>query len=370
MKNFQYLIKILAILLIFSLFSGCQPPLKPPSAPTNLQAEAISQTEIKLTWQDNSNNEDGFKIERKIIDGTYTLIGSVGANVTTYTDTNLTPGTTYIYRVYAYNSAGNSGYSNEASATTLSPQAPQPPSNLTAQVEYPNKIILGWQDNSTNETGFKIYRKVPGGDWEYIGEVGENTCQYTDTPPVLTLLEYKVTAYNESGESTGTTATTQGFTLISTFEDGTGSWFGRGGCTITQDNTVAKTGTYSLKTTGRDQSWKGPSITLYNPQNNVNIITPGKTYYISIWGYQSTGTATEYLTVTMERKLGDGSTKWDTIVWKKATPNSTWTLLSGEYSFPPNIGTDTDTIRADLYVESPNETLEFFIDDVAIVEKP
>lgn len=367
MRSHQNLIKFLAILLIVSLISGCQPPLKPPAAPSNLQAEALSKTEIRLTWKDNSNNEDGFKIERKTTDGTYTLIGSVGANVTTYTDMNLNPATTYYYRVYAYNSAGNSGYSNEASATTLAPGAPNPPSNLQAVVQFPNKIVLSWQDNSEDEEGFKIYRKLPGGNWELIGTVGANITQHEETPPVLTLLEYRVTAYSAYGESTPATASVQGFILISTFEEGTGAWYGRGGCSIERSSTVANTGQYSLRVFGRDATWKGPAITLY--ASNVNTITPGKTYRIYIWGYQSTGD-TQSLTVTMERKLQDGSTRWDTIVWRHPTPTNTWTLLSGTYTFPANLGTQTDTTRADLYVESPNASLEFYIDDVAIVERP
>ena len=58
--------------------------------------------------------EQGYKIERKISGGSYSQITTVGANVETYTDNNLTIGAVYFYRVRAYNSSGNSGYSNEA----------------------------------------------------------------------------------------------------------------------------------------------------------------------------------------------------------------------------------------------------------------
>ncbi len=89
------------------------------SAPTNLTATAVSSSQINLSWTDNSNDETGFKIERKTgASGTYSQIATVGANVTTYSDTGLTSNTTYYYRVRAYNAAGESGYSNEANATT------------------------------------------------------------------------------------------------------------------------------------------------------------------------------------------------------------------------------------------------------------
>lgn len=61
------------------------------------QSEA-SAGQLHLTWTDNSNNEDAFKIERKTgTTGTYIEIATVGANVTSYTDTNLTDGATYCY---------------------------------------------------------------------------------------------------------------------------------------------------------------------------------------------------------------------------------------------------------------------------------
>lgn len=126
-SSLRTILLILSVLLIALLVSGCapkeQPPQPPavtkPSAPTNLVATALSATEVKLEWVDNSNNEDGFKIERKKEGEDWTEIAQVEANVTTYTDTGLTSNTKYYYRVKAFNSAGDSDYSNEAEVTTL-----------------------------------------------------------------------------------------------------------------------------------------------------------------------------------------------------------------------------------------------------------
>ena len=93
-------------------------PGRPPAAPTNLSATAISSSRIALSWTDNSNNEGGFQIQRSNNGVNFTLIATVGANVTTYRDNGLTAGTTYYYRVRAFNSSGNSAASNVASATT------------------------------------------------------------------------------------------------------------------------------------------------------------------------------------------------------------------------------------------------------------
>lgn len=94
----------------------------PPTAPTSLVATAPSYTSVNLSWQDSANDETGFLIERSIDGVNFTQIATTGANVTSYTDTNVLPNTTYSYRVRATNLGGNSAYTNTATVTT--PVAP------------------------------------------------------------------------------------------------------------------------------------------------------------------------------------------------------------------------------------------------------
>ena len=90
-----------------------------PLGPTGLTGETISTTEIRLMWTDRSNNETKFKIDRKLVGGTFAVVGTTAKDIATFNDTGLTPATTYIYRVYSYNPAGISiTYSNEFSLTT------------------------------------------------------------------------------------------------------------------------------------------------------------------------------------------------------------------------------------------------------------
>lgn len=100
------------------LYTGVE-QLAAPTAPTSLTAVAASTSQINLAWTDTSSTESGFRIERKTgSGGTWAQIDSVGSNVVSYSDSALSPGTTYYYRIRAYNAAGDSAYCAEANATT------------------------------------------------------------------------------------------------------------------------------------------------------------------------------------------------------------------------------------------------------------
>ena len=174
----------------------------PPVAPSNLTATTSGQTQIFLAWTDNSNNEDGFKIERKTSAGAYVEVAAVGANIASYSDPELDPATQYFYRVRASNNGGASSYSNEASATTLQ-GAPTAPGNLTATTSSNNQINIGWTDNSNNEAGFKIERKTGNaGTFTQIASVSANVNSFASTGlSANTKYFFRVRAYNNGGHS-------------------------------------------------------------------------------------------------------------------------------------------------------------------------
>jgi uncharacterized protein (TIGR02145 family) len=90
-----------------------------PLPPTSLTGTVVLQTQINLSWTDNSTNETGFKIERRTGSANYAVVGTVNQDILSFSDTGLTPSTTYTYRVYAYNAVGNSlTYTNEVTLTT------------------------------------------------------------------------------------------------------------------------------------------------------------------------------------------------------------------------------------------------------------
>ncbi len=89
--------------------------------PTSIKI--LFSPEAFLTWNDNSDNEDGFSIERSINGQDFHNITTVGQNVASYSDDNIVENQMYYYRVRAYNNSGNSGYSNIATFIYKSTEA-------------------------------------------------------------------------------------------------------------------------------------------------------------------------------------------------------------------------------------------------------
>ena len=125
----------------------------PPSAPTGLTAAALSGSEIRLNWTDTASNETGFQIDRSL-DGTtgWAQVGTVGSNVTTFTNTGLTVSTTYFYRVRSVSAGGQSANSATANATTTTQTV-----TYLSDLPFVGTPVNGWgpveRDRSNGEQG-------------------------------------------------------------------------------------------------------------------------------------------------------------------------------------------------------------------------
>lgn len=209
---------------IFDVYSGGQDGFyahfsevrsaAPVRAPSNLRATALSISSVQLTWVDNSDNETGFRIRRRLAaGGSYQTVGVVGPNVRSFTDTGLLPDTTYVYFVYAFNLTGNSNGSNSDSVTTRG-AAVGAPTNLTATARSSGRIDLAWTDNADNETAFEIYRaETSVGIFALIATVGTNVTSYSDVIGLSPGTEYSyrlraTNAFRASNFSNDASATT------------------------------------------------------------------------------------------------------------------------------------------------------------------
>ena len=176
---------------------------KPPLAPSNLAAVAASSSQINLSWQDNSANESGFIVQRAPSStGPWMQIATTGVNVKSYANSALGAGTTYYYRVCAYNSRGNSTFSSTASATTsqsVDTTAPSIPSGLTASAASSSQINLNWSaatdTGGSGLAGYKVYR-----NGVQIGTTA--TPSYSNTGlAASTTYSFTVAAYDNAGNN-------------------------------------------------------------------------------------------------------------------------------------------------------------------------
>ncbi len=145
-----------------------------PSPPSGLEATAVSDTQLDLSWQDNAGDnddeEDWYRIERKqggggVFELIDTVLGEIGSGtMMSYSDTGLDYDTTYIYRVYATNDIGDSGYSNEATGTTLPPPPPAVPQNIVA-IAGDGWNTLSW-DAVTEQDPAVVYYKIYKSEFE------------------------------------------------------------------------------------------------------------------------------------------------------------------------------------------------------------
>jgi hypothetical protein len=123
-----------------------------PAAPANLTAAPAGTSQIDLLWQDQSGNEDGFRIERSSDGVNFTTVATTGANVSRYSATGLSAGTTYHFRVRAMNGAGASAASNVAQATTAAQPAPAPTPEPTPEPEPSPTPVSSGDRYESNDT--------------------------------------------------------------------------------------------------------------------------------------------------------------------------------------------------------------------------
>ena len=175
-------------------------PATPPAAPSNLTATLQAGPYVDLTWTDNANNETDFVVERSDNGSAFTTLSTFGALsgtglTMTTPDISVLPGHTYVYRVYAVNAAGPSGYSN--TATVVVPVPVAAPANLTATLLLnPVRARLSWTDSSNNENLFQIWRSTNGSAFTQVGTVNRTATQRTATGGTVTFTNSNLTAGN------------------------------------------------------------------------------------------------------------------------------------------------------------------------------
>ena len=189
-----------------------------PSAPSGLTAGgSILNQKITLNWQDNSDIETGYIVQRKADAGTYAVLATLPADAKVYTDSSAAIGTKYTYRVKATGIAADSAWSNEASSSivalsaanagTLSRNAlllllPAAPSDLASSQITASNVTLTWTKSAGTVSGYKIVRKLGSAAYFQVGVVGATASQWKDTGVAgATTYTYAVMSYSPLGNS-------------------------------------------------------------------------------------------------------------------------------------------------------------------------
>jgi hypothetical protein len=172
-----------------------------PATPTNLAVQAISRSQIRLSWSDTSADEHSLAIDRSSNGGAWERIAAVQANTTTFTDTNRTCNTRYDYRVLALNANGSSPASN-TDGLTIADCTLDAPTQLFATVETTRSLALRWADRSDNESGFIVERSDDGVAWQTLTQTPSNYPYVLDRNLVCgPSYFYRVYAFNPGGRS-------------------------------------------------------------------------------------------------------------------------------------------------------------------------
>lgn len=178
----------------------------PPIAPSNLKIyEFTAGSLYGLTWNDNSDDETSFQIERRESETNAIVYINISENTTAYNDNIPSSSRIYYYRIRSEKNGLYSTFSNEVN-TAGSTSGLTAPSDLKAEKDTSKLAVkLTWKDNSSNELGFIIERmSTDNPTYIEIKRVGPNVTAYEDNGPGIYYtgtFYYRIKAFNGQTES-------------------------------------------------------------------------------------------------------------------------------------------------------------------------
>ncbi|MFG0330410.1 MAG: preprotein translocase subunit SecG [Phycisphaerales bacterium] len=130
---------LIAVFLVKAIDAQFMPAsMIPPLDPTGLAVSQTGPDSVTITWIDESDDETEFRVQRSADQQTWTEVGRVDADTTTFTDSGLTPESRLYYRVFAMNDGGPSEATEIIEATTTAaPELDVDPSDAEDPLESP-----------------------------------------------------------------------------------------------------------------------------------------------------------------------------------------------------------------------------------------
>jgi hypothetical protein len=200
----RYYYRVIANGLYSNEVSVVTPQIYLPAVPGNLRYTEVGKRKVVLAWSDNSTNELGFEVWRKATAvSVYSKVTATASNITSFSDLTVLPGVQYDYQVRAYNSDGYSAFSNLLQVTTGDLEPPVAPSMLHSTEYTVTNISISWNDNSTNESGFEVWRKKSVDSvYSKVINTSTNSNRFNDLSIAPSMqYNYQVRAYNSDGFS-------------------------------------------------------------------------------------------------------------------------------------------------------------------------
>jgi chitodextrinase len=338
----------------------------PPSAPTNLAAVAVAPAQVGLTWTASTDDVGvtGYDIYRD-----NAKIATVGS-LANYTDSSVSPGTTHVYAVDAFDAAGNHSALSSTATVTTPPDitAPSVPTGLTTSSVTASGVTLSWQASTDDVgvTGYTVYR-----DGNPVATVGGPTTIYSDSGlSPATTYGYTVDAFDAAGNRSTPTSppvmvTTSGASAT-LFSDGfeTGSlsqWTSSNGLAI--ESVTVHGGTYAAEgNTMVGATYAKKTLAATYPTVHASLwfdFVSGSSQVNLLRLRTSTGTSLGYLFVnpadaTLPGRLGLRDDAAGTTVNSTVVPGPGWHLV--ELTLSINGASSTSLVRLDGSVVSALST--------------
>ena len=182
------------------------------ASPSNVAISNPTATTLTVNFADNATNESQLIVERKTgtsgVWGTRVVFSAqTGAQSWNWTDSGLTTGQTYCYRMRSFNGGGYSTYSNETCGAAQASTLPAAPSSVSISNALDSSLRVNFTDNATNETATLLERKIgTAGSWSQIASfaaLGATGTWYWDNIGLSanTTYCYRLRAQNTSGYS-------------------------------------------------------------------------------------------------------------------------------------------------------------------------
>jgi fibronectin type 3 domain-containing protein len=331
---------VLALTAMFAL-AGCDDPTRPmrpgseggaPAAPTGILATAQSSSSINVSWGSVSG-ASGYRVYRATSSGGYysNITSTSGAY---YTDSGLSSNTTYYYKVSAWNDYGESSQSSYASATTSAPGMPATPANVTAEAQSSSSINVSWGSVS-GASGYRVYRANSSGGYYSVVDSTSST-SYTDTGlSSNTTYYYKVSAWNDYGESSQSSydyATTSGGSGVpATPTDVVATAQSSSSISVSWGSVSGASGyrVYRASSSGGYYSELGST---YGTSYTDNGLSSNTTYYykVSAWNAYGEGSQSSYASATTSAP-GMPATPTDVVATAQSSSSISvsWGFVSG-----------------------------------------